>query len=142
MYIQIEGDTPFPGVYPVQTQADGTMVFHQRVESFIQGLFPLDADPCIIRSGTKWTLQQEGDGRRFFSGEMSAFYKHTLGIPIAINQESEEGLTAISGIGPQLAKTIVQERTRRGGFHNLDELRSVRGVGAGLLKKIAPFIIF
>ena len=44
---------------------------------------------------------------------MSAFHKVTLGIPLSINRESVEGLTAIPGIGNSLALTIEKERIKR-----------------------------
>ena len=71
---------------------------------------------------------------------MSAFYKFTLGIPLSLNEESEEGLTAIPGIGPGLAGVIVNERNKRGGFKDLDEIKTIYGIGEKVYKKIAPYI--
>ncbi len=72
--------------------------------------------------------------------EMSAFYKTTLGIPICLNSESEMGLTALPGIGLGLAKAIVEERTKRGGFKSLGELLSINGIGEKLYGKITPYL--
>ena len=91
-------------------------------------------------SGAKLTARSDGEGHRFFQSEMSAFYKLTLGIPISLDRESEDGLTAIPGIGPRLARTIVLERERRGGFKRLDEMVSVNGIGDKLYKKIRPYL--
>jgi competence ComEA-like helix-hairpin-helix protein len=84
-----------------------------------------------LASGRAWVAKAR---------EMSAFYKTTLGIPIYLNSESEMGLTAIPGIGLGLAKAIVEERTKRGGFKSLDELLSVNGIGEKLYRKVTPYL--
>ena len=61
-------------------------------------------------------------------------------MPIHLNRESETGLTAIPGIGLGLAKAIVDERSKRGGFRNLDELLSINGIGEKLYRKITPYL--
>ena len=94
-----------------------------------------------LSSGMEITVYQEGNDTRFVLGEMSAFYRITLGIPISVNKESETGLTAIPGIGPGLAKAIVQERSERGGFKRLDEVLSVKGIGPKTYKKIEPYLV-
>ena len=38
-------------------------------------------------------------------------------------------LDEIDGIGPTLAKRIVEQRTKKGGFGSIDELRDVDGIG-------------
>ena len=72
--------------------------------------------------------------------DMSAFHKVTLGIPININRESVYGLTAIPGIGNSLARTVNEERIKRNGFSDINELRTLPGIGEKLFSKIAPYI--
>lgn len=73
--------------------------------------------------------------------EMSAFHKVTLGIPININKESVKGLTAIPGIGNSLARTIIEERIKRNGFTDINELKTLTGIGEKLFAKIVPYIM-
>jgi len=73
-------------------------------------------------------------------GEISAFHKITLGIPININKESVEGFTAIPGIGSTLARTIGEERKKRNGFKDLNELKTLPGIGERLFAKIKPYV--
>ena len=75
------------------------------------------------------------------AGEMSAFYRVTLGLPILLNRESPEGLTAIPGIGPKTAEAVVRERGRIGGFRRIEDLRSVPGIGPALLQTIRPWVV-
>jgi competence protein ComEA len=73
-------------------------------------------------------------------GDIPAFYKFTLGIPISLNRESEEGLTAVPGIGPKLAGAIVRYRDTRGGYKALSEIKDVPGIGDKTYKKILPYL--
>jgi competence protein ComEA len=57
-----------------------------------------------------------------------------------VNRASADELTLIPGIGPKLAQRIVDERARRGGFTNLTELRSVRGLGPKIWLRVEPFV--
>ncbi len=49
--------------------------------------------------------------------------------PIDLNAATQEQLEALPGIGPTLARAILAERDRRGGFRSVNELREVRGIG-------------
>ncbi len=71
---------------------------------------------------------------------MYAYQKITLGIPIDINRESAQGLTAIPGIGKSLALIIEEERIKRNGFKNINELKDLPGIGEKLFLKITPYI--
>jgi competence protein ComEA len=64
----------------------------------------------------------------------------TLGIPISLNTESEEGLTALPGIGRTISKAIVEERARRGGFKSLDEVMGIPGVGPKVYARMKPHL--
>ena len=46
-----------------------------------------------------------------------------------INRAGLEDLQKVSGIGPVLAQRICDERDARGGFHFLEELMDVSGIG-------------
>jgi competence protein ComEA len=71
---------------------------------------------------------------------LPAYQKMTLGIPLNLNSESIEGLTAIPGIGKSLANRIVNERIKRNGFKDINELRSIAGIGEKTFLKIAPHV--
>jgi competence protein ComEA len=49
--------------------------------------------------------------------------------PISLSQASEAQLETIDGIGPALAGRIIQYREAHGGFHSIDELKQVSGIG-------------
>lgn len=53
----------------------------------------------------------------------------TAGGKLDLNRASEEELAVIPGVGPKLAKMLVDERARLGGFKSWDEVDRVSGVG-------------
>lgn len=49
--------------------------------------------------------------------------------PVSLNTATLDQLDALPGVGPVLARHIVDHRTRNGGFRSVDELRDVNGIG-------------
>jgi len=60
----------------------------------------------------------------------------TLGAPLDLNQASADDLAQLPGVGPQLAKAIVDERARRGGFKTWDEVDRIPGVGPARIETL------
>ncbi len=60
--------------------------------------------------------------------------------PIDVNAADTTQLIAVPGIGPVLAKRIVEFRDRHGKFRSLNDLLKVKGIGAKKLEKIRPYI--
>ena len=52
------------------------------------------------------------------------------GAKVSLGSATLEQLDAIDGIGPTLAKRILEYRDQHGGFRSVDELRQVDGIGA------------
>jgi competence protein ComEA len=53
-----------------------------------------------------------------------------------LNRAGAAELDALPGIGPVLARRIVEHRIRHGPFRRVEELRAVRGVGPLLLDRL------
>ena len=53
-----------------------------------------------------------------------------------LNRAGAAELDALPGIGPVLARRIVEYRREHGPFRRVEELRAVRGVGPRLLEKL------
>jgi competence protein ComEA len=56
---------------------------------------------------------------------------------VDLNKATLAELEALSGIGPTKAKAIVDYRTKNGPFKSADDLDKVKGVGKGIIAKIA-----
>ncbi len=61
---------------------------------------------------------------------------------IDVDRASAQELARLPRVGPRLAKVILADREAHGPFGSLENLDRVAGVGAGLLKVIAPHVGF
>lgn len=61
---------------------------------------------------------------------------------IDVDRASAQELARLPKVGPRLAKVILTDREANGPFGSLEGLDRVAGVGAGLLKVIAPHVAF
>lgn len=59
---------------------------------------------------------------------------------ININTADEELLTQVAGVGPVMAKRIVDYRRENGNYKSLDELTNVKGIGTKTLAKMKPYL--
>ena len=59
---------------------------------------------------------------------------------VDLNAADREELIALPGIGPTLAQRIMKQRQDRGGFHHLDELLEVSGIGERLLESLRSVV--
>ena len=59
---------------------------------------------------------------------------------IDLNRAGAAELGALPGIGPVLARRIVDYRDSHGGFHAVEELLAVRGIGPHLFERIRPYV--
>lgn len=57
-----------------------------------------------------------------------------------LNSATDQDFEALPGIGPKLAERIMKYRRSVGGFHSLDELRKVKGVGKKKFERIRPLV--
>jgi len=55
---------------------------------------------------------------------------------VRINSATVEQLDTLSGVGPSIAKKIIDYRTKNGGFKNIEELKLVSGIGDKLFEEI------
>ena len=55
-----------------------------------------------------------------------------------LNRASAVDLAGLPGVGPTLARRIIDERQGRGGFRQMEELLEVRGIGPATLARLQP----
>jgi competence protein ComEA len=138
VFVQVEGDVEFPGVYSFDHEPDLSEAMEKGRGESSSSTEDNKSNP--LHSGTKVMIREEKGRFRYSFGEISSFNKITLGLPVSINAESEEGLAAVPGIGQSLAGEVVRERKRRGGFKSLEELKSVNGIGDKKYKTISAHV--
>jgi competence protein ComEA len=63
------------------------------------------------------------------------------GPKVSLASATPEQLDAIDGIGPTLARRIVEYRQRNGGFASVDELRQVDGIGEKRFESLREAVV-
>jgi len=59
---------------------------------------------------------------------------------VNVNTASQLELEALPGIGPEMAKRIIEYRKTRGKFAAVDDLKNVSGIGDRLLERLKPLV--
>ena len=59
---------------------------------------------------------------------------------IDINHAQQTKLEVLPGIGPAIAKRVVQYRQQNGDFESIQDLTKVKGIGSKTIKQISDFV--
>ena len=60
--------------------------------------------------------------------------------PLDLNSATAEELQELPGVGPGMAKAIVDFRQKSGPFRRVEELLAIRGITKQRLEKIRPYV--
>jgi competence ComEA-like helix-hairpin-helix protein len=60
--------------------------------------------------------------------------------PLNLNTAPIEQLEKLPGIGPNIAKSIVQFRERSGPFQRVEDLLAIKGISKARLEKLRPYV--
>jgi competence protein ComEA len=74
------------------------------------------------------------------SGAPAGSRSWLVGGKLDVNTATQAQLEEIPGVGPSLARAILDERAKRGRFARFDDLDDVPGIGPKTLGKLAPFV--
>lgn len=146
VYVDVDGAVVRPGVYRLK---DGARV-SQAIDA--AGGLTAEADVAGLNRASKVT-----DGQKIYVptvGEQQAVAAvggaesgaattpgagSSSGL-VNINTASAAELQTLSGIGPSMAQSIIDERTKNGAFASVDDLMRVSGIGEKKLAKIKDCI--
>jgi len=95
-------------------------------------------DDIPIRTGIK--LISTGEEDKIIAGKMDASKRLALGLPLNINDVSENDLIMVKGIGEKTAKKILELRDRNGRFKNIEELMAIKGIKEKRLAEIREYL--
>jgi competence protein ComEA len=99
----------------------------------------LDCEPERVRwvdSGAGPVATCAPAGFEVPSAERPAGPSLVLGVRLDLNRASEDELRLVPGIGPKLARALVEARAARGGFRDWDEVDAVPGMGPAKLARL------
>ena len=145
VYVDIDGAVVSPGVYRLK---DGARVA-QAIDA-AGGLTP-EADvtglnrASKVADGQKIYVPKVGEQSANAGGGADGVAAASPGVSDAtglvnINTASASELQTLSGIGPSMAQSIIDERTKNGAFASVDDLMRVSGIGEKKLAKIKDCI--
>ncbi|MEU7199586.1 ComEA family DNA-binding protein [Streptomyces sp. NPDC045470] len=60
--------------------------------------------------------------------------------PVSLNTATAEQLDSLPGVGPVLARHIIEYRTAHGGFTSVEQLREVNGIGDRRFADLRPLV--
>lgn len=146
VYVDVDGAVVRPGVYRLK---DGARV-SQAIDA--AGGLTAEADVAGLNRASKVT-----DGQKIYvptvgeqqaaaavggaeSGAATTPGAGSSSELVNINTASAAELQTLSGIGPSMAQSIIDERTKNGAFASVDDLMRVSGIGEKKFAKIKDCI--
>ena len=67
-------------------------------------------------------------------------FQRPEGIALDLNRASAKDFEQLPGVGPVLAGRIVEYRASQGMFHDIEQLREVKGIGPKKFEQIRPHV--
>jgi len=133
-FVEVSGPVAHPGVYSFPHPPSLGEVW---AKAGVTGILP-DPDRKIA-SGSRVEVMGEGGYR---IAAMSGAQLLTLGLAVDLNRASAEDLAAVPGIGPALAKRLMEYRQAHGPFKKIEDLEEkVLGFGPKKVETIKPYLI-
>lgn len=140
--IEIEGEIPNPGIYSFPRQVTVEQVL---LEACAIGRDKIGNPQVLsqtLKAGSKITVIR--NEKRVLAVELDRMEPDkciVFSVPLDLNMVEEEHLTLIPGIGPELARRIIQYRSNRGGFRRIEELMQVGGIGRRKLRSLERYLV-
>ncbi|MEW6660128.1 MAG: helix-hairpin-helix domain-containing protein [Thermodesulfobacteriota bacterium] len=132
VFVEVAGNIPHPGVFVFPQPPPLSQVLAQAGGAGTAG----DDNPKLP-SGSRVEISSEGQPHLT---RMSGPQLLTLGLALDINQATAADLDALPGIGPALARRIIEYRQAHGPFKKIDDLEQVSGIGPKKLAQIKPYV--
>lgn len=146
VYVDVDGAVVRPGVYRLKDgarvsqaiDAAGGLTAEADVTGLNRASKVADGKKIYVpKVGEQQTVSADGgaDG-----GAVLASGANDVAGLVNINTASAAELQTLSGIGPSMAQSIIDERTKNGAFASVDDLMRVSGIGEKKLAKIKDCI--
>lgn len=146
VYVDVDGAVVRPGVYRLKDgarvsqaiDAAGGLTAEADVTGLNRASKVADGQKIYVpKVGEQQTVSADGgaDG-----GAVLASGANDVAGLVNINTASAAELQTLSGIGPSMAQSIIDERTKNGAFASVDDLVRVSGIGEKKLAKIKDCI--
>jgi competence protein ComEA len=128
---------------------DGTQLYvptrkeHPEDHAIVAGSAAMPATSALAAAFTSATTGKR-DGKQSASNPRGGSRSAKLTSPeqgqVDLNRASAAELQRIPGIGPSMAERLIAYRQQNGGFHSVEDLLQVRGIGEKKYEKMKSFI--
>ena len=133
VFVELAGAVARPGVYAFATAPSLAQVLELAGK-------PVPAPPPPVNAANGALLTFTPDGA-YTLGRMRGARLVTLGLGVDLNQAAAEDLEALPGVGPALARRLVDYRRKLGPFQKLEDLEQVKGFGPKLVERLKPHVL-
>jgi competence protein ComEA len=139
-FVHVVGDVVHPGMYPLFANMVTTGVIKMAIPLRpLTGLAPTTVTARQLKNGDDVHLKIGASGRgEVIIDALPTSERIIMGIPLNINAMVAADFDRLPGIGPVIAKRIVEYRQNNGGKMTREQLVNVEGIGKkkyGIIKK-------
>ena len=138
--VKVSGEFLHPGIYTVPANSLAISVINMAEP--LRPLKQVIIDPATrpMLNGSAVTLAEQPAGSLLLKADqMTIPERLVLGIPLDIATMNESDFERLPGIGPALARRIVEYRQSNGGILRVGDLTAVVGIGEKKYKVIRPY---
>ena len=138
--VKVSGDVLYPGIYDVPANSLADSVIKMAVPSGSLKQPVVCRAPHLLLDGSAVALAVHSDGSyKLTMDQMLVSERMILGIPLDISIMNESDFDRLPGIGPALAKRIIEYRQNNGGVLRVSDLTKIKGIGEKKYKKILSY---
>jgi competence protein ComEA len=138
--VKVSGDVLHSGIYELPANSLAGSVIKMAMPSQSMKPLPISQATRSLSNGSAVIFTVHSDGSSQITvDKMTVSERLVLRVPLDISRMSEADFDRLSGIGPTLAKRIVEYRQNNGGTLSADDLAEIEGIGEKKYKKIRPY---
>jgi competence protein ComEA len=104
------------------------------------GIGQLPINNFRLETGMRIMINSNSGNKNVVFAKISSAERLALGMPLDINQITEDELLLINGIGRATAEKILNLRVKLGRFRNIEQLMEIKGIKEKKLAKIRKYI--
>jgi competence protein ComEA len=131
-----------PGLYPYPGTPEVSRVVRDAGGPAFAGIIPEDTGRIRLERDCALRLIPDATGKAAVEeAPLSNRALWILGRPLPLNRVSEPDLDRLPGIGPAMARRIIEYRESCGGFSSLEELQRVNGIKEKTFEKIKTYFV-
>jgi competence protein ComEA len=138
--VRLKGHVPFPGVYGFPDNADLATVIKMTAPLLAGQVRDKELLEARLKNGDVIEVAAKDQERvEIIITKMKARERMVLGIPLHPDQMDFTDWDSLPGIGPGLARKIMDDRQEYGDFGSIESLQRVPGIGEKKLQELKKY---